>query len=532
MQKYLIPHAQTGYFSKIMLDYLQNNEHLQPFYTYQPNIESFAAIIENVQQQSFDRPTLVKVLRNQYAHLPCTEKVDENIGKLYDDKTFVVVTGHQTNLFTGHLYFFYKIISTINLCEQLSQHYPDYQFVPIYWMGSEDHDFAEINHVHVFGETLTWEQEQKGATGRIKTNTLTSVLADLEKILGNYPRKKALLELLKTAYLGQETLAKATQALVNELFGDYGLVVLDQDSLSLKKLFKEVVKQEMLEQISFSTVTKTNELLEKKGYSPQAHTRVLNMFYLTDDFRKRLIFRADKNQFEVVNTKLTFTPVEVTKEIEEHPERFSPNVILRPVYQQFLLPCLAYIGGGGELAYWLQLKSTFERFKVHYPMLILRNSVLWVDKNMAKKIKKIGLTISDLFKSTDKLLADYVKKHSEHQLNLSTQKKELALIFQTILEKAIKVDTTLEASVKGEMTKMKKMLTNLEGKLLRAEKRNFEVSNDQIRAIKTRLFPNNTLQERYDNFIPFYLKYGDEFIVSLKENLNPLQPQFLVLMEE
>ncbi|MGB1205537.1 MAG: bacillithiol biosynthesis cysteine-adding enzyme BshC [Chitinophagales bacterium] len=527
-----LSHKETGFFSKMMLDYLSENENLKPFYQYDVEIESFAKIIAAKQKNNIcNRAVLADVLQKQYAHLAKNPLVEQNIQLLADEKTFVIVTGHQTNLFTGHLYFFYKIVSCINLCKQLKAFYPAYNFVPIYWMGSEDHDFEEINHVHLFRKTLTWQQQQKGATGRINTATLQSLFEELKPLLGDSENAKKLYDLLEAAYLKQENLGKATQYLVNELFGKYGLVILDQDSKILKSVFSEKIKEELLQQTAFEAVNQTNKALEKADYHQQAYIRNINYFYLTDTLRERIEFDGE-DTYRILNTDLKFSQAEILAELEKYPERFSPNVILRPLYQQFVLPCLAYIGGGGETAYWLQLKAMFEAFEVPFPMLILRNSVLWIDKNATKKMKQIGLTKKDLFRNTEKLVVEYVQANSDFKLDLFAQKKQLKDTFEEILEKALQIDGGLRSSVVGEMTKLNKSIERLETKLLRAEKRKFETATQQIRNIKSRLFPNESLQERHDNFIPFYLKYGDGFAAHLIEYLEPLRKSFLILSEE
>jgi uncharacterized protein YllA (UPF0747 family) len=210
----------------------------------------------------------------------------------------------------------------------------------------------------------------------------------------------------------------------------------------------------------------------------------------------------------------------------------SPNVILRPTYQQTILPNIAYIGGGGELAYWLQQKTTIEAYGANYPVLMLRNSVLWIDKVTWQKCEKLGLSIEDLFSDAQNLATEYVNKHSQNTLDLSEQSQLLQTAFEQILAKALQIDPTLQATVMGEMTKLTKSIETLEQKLLRSEKRKYETATSQIQTIKDKLFPNQSLQERYDNFIPYYLRHGKTFIATLLQHLNPLDTRFLVLIED
>ena len=534
VEKHLLEFEQTGYFSSLMTDYLSGNEHLREFYKYPFELTSFGEVMANTASKSYDRENLKSVFERQYADLNCSSKVAENIASLSDSNTFTVITGHQTNLFTGPLYFVHKILSVIVLSEQLKEAYPDYHIVPVYWMGSEDHDFAEINHIRLFGKKLVW-QDAKGkesAMGRISTESLQVVFEELADILGDSEKAKNTLQLIRRAYLEQPTLGKATQFIVNELFGEYGLLVIDQDDAELRKTFVSIIEEELLQRPSKALVEETNAQLEEKGYGSQAFVRDINFFYLTDELRQRIEWNAETELFEVVDTEIRFNESQILEEVKAHPERFSPNVILRPVYQQRAIPCLAYIGGGGELAYWMQLKGVFEHYGVNYPMLVLRNSILWIDRGNAKRMEKSGLDVMNLFRNTEKLVVEYVRDHSENQLNVYAEKQKVECAFEGILKKALEIDQSLQSAVVGEMKKTINSLERLETKLLRAEKRNFDNATQQIRTLKGKLFPNDSLQERKDNLIAFHFKYGKVFIQTLKENMNsPLDKKFMVLVE-
>ncbi len=530
MQKNQIDYSQTGYFSNLVLDYLAQKDTVKPFYHYPPSLKSVSQITTDLQQKEFHRTTLVEILNRQYTGFEVSESSQFNINSLLNSDTFTIVTGHQPCLFTGPLYFLYKIISAINLSKQLNELYPTKHFVPVYWIGSDDHDFEEINHIRLFGKTITWHQPVRTATGRLSTNTLQPVFDELKTLVGEGKNSEELLQLLEKAYLQHKTLAQATRYLVNELFGQYGLVIIDQDDAQLKGLFAPTIKQELLEAKSYRLVQDANTQLQQFGYVNQAFPRPINLFYLTDDFRER-IERTD-DTYTVNQTGITFTEAEILQELETHPERFSPNVILRPVYQQTVLPSVAYIGGGGELAYWLQLASVFQHYGVNYPMLILRNSVLWIDASNVAKIKAIPLNPQDLFTEVETLVADYVTSNSQHTLNLSEQKELAKQLFDQIQQQVLAIDPTLQASVLAEAAKVNNGIDNLEAKILKAEKRKFDTTVQQIRSMKARFFPNNSLQERHDNFIPYYLQYGKEFITHLVEALDPLDFRFTILQAE
>ena len=336
--------------------------------------------------------------------------------------------------------------------------------------------------------------------------------------------------MIEACYTRHDQYGMASVDLVNELFKSYGLVVLDMNNPELKKQFIPIMEQELFEQASRSLIEATTTELEKVGFSQQAFPREINLFYLRDQIRERIVQEGDT--FQVLNTDYSFTEAEMREELHQHPEHFSPNVVIRPLYQEYILPNLAYIGGGGEIAYWLERQTQFEHFGINFPMLIRRNSVLWIDKGHVKKLNKLGLQVSDLFTDTEDLIKSYVKANAENELSLKEEKKQLHTIFNGIVEKIKEVDQTLVKTVKAEAANQMNSLQGLESRLLKAEKQRHEIELNQIRGIKDKLFPGNGLQERTDNFLSFYLRYGDSFFETLLKELNPLKEGFIVVVDE
>jgi bacillithiol synthase len=317
--------------------------------------------------------------------------------------------------------------------------------------------------------------------------------------------------------------------LVNALFGQYGLVILDADDARLKKQFVPIIEKDILEQNSFKNISTTNEKLEKLGVHIQVNPREINFFYLQDGSRERIVFEG--GHYKILNTEIAFTEAELKKEIADHTECFSPNVVMRPLYQEVILPNIAYIGGGAEIVYWLELLSNFEHYKVGFPVLILRNSALIIRKETAAKIARMDLQTADLFKSADTIKTDWVKKHSEHSLTLREEWRELQSIFEKIKLRSYKIDPTLAPSAEAVRARLENAIQNLEKKLIKAEKNNYHTRLDQISNIKEQLFPANGLQERTENFGLFYVKWGQPFINELIKNFDPLEFKFAVLTE-
>lgn len=504
---------------------------LDGFYKYKVNKETIEQVIADKSQTTLHRDVLVQELNLQYKGLAITDAVRNNISLLANNNTFTIATAHQPNIFGGFLFFVNKILSTINIAEQLREQYPQFNFVPVYWIGSEDHDFEEINHIHLFGEKLTWEHEAGGPVGRMDTKGLDAVINQIEEKLGGMPHAADLLALVRQAYTQHDTLGKATLWLANELFGRYGLVVVDQDRKAYKEVFKHVIEDEILNNRVTGLINDTIESINQCNYKLQASPREINMFYLSPGRRDRVVYHESTGQYEALGHKL-FTKEALIAEIDQHPENFSPNVFLRPLLQETILPNLAYVGGGGEVAYWLELRSIFEHYGVNYPMLVLRSIAAILDKNACKKLQKLELNKEDLFVEEEALIKQYVKDRTTQSLELVEEKQETERIFNAILEKAKAVDPTLASSVEGAKQGQIKALETLETKLLRAEKRNFEVAVNQIRGLKAKLFPSGTLMERYDNFLPYYAANGPAFIDDLKQHLDPFEGQFVLLFEE
>lgn len=518
----------SGYFTPLITDYLNQKENLKPLYNRFPTLQNFKQQIQEKQQNysSDSRNVLANVLEKQYAGFNSTEATKNNLDLLKQENTFTITTGHQLNLFTGPLYFLYKIVSTINLSKQLSEAYPEYNFVPVYWMATEDHDFDEINYFNFKDKKISWNRESTGPVGRLSTIGLEAVLEVFEKELGPGNNATWLKELFREAYIKHSNLADATRFLANEIFGKNGLVIIDGDNANLKRLFAPHVKEELLNQTSHTKVAETADSL--KNYNIQVNPREINLFYIEDNIRERIILQD--GVYYVNNTEIQFSEAEILALLETTPEKFSPNVIMRPLYEEVILPNLCYIGGGGELAYWLELKSYFESAGVTFPMLLLRNSVLIATEKQAEKLDRLNLSWADVFMKQDNLVNKKTVEFSDLSLDFSEQREFLQQQFAKLHAMATKTDATFGGAVKAQETKQLKGLDNLEKKLRRAEKHNHADKLERITEIQNELFPGRSLQERKANFSQFYLEYDGKLIDKLFDSLKPLEHNFNIVV--
>lgn len=508
----------TGYFSESFLEYVAASEKLTPFYNAKPTIEHFEGVIQNRSFSKNRREKLVEVLKAQYRELECSDLLKTNIDSLLSDKTFTIATGHQLNIFTGPLYFIYKIVTVINAAAELKTKYPDCHFVPVYWMASEDHDFEEISYFFLHGKKYQWKTEQSGAVGHFDPK-------ELKEVLDQLPGDVSIFE---KAYLENTSLANAARQYVNELFGNEGLVVIDADDKGLKEEFIPVMKSDILEQKPNELVTKQSERLESIGFKIQVNCREVNFFYLHEGVRARI--EKSDDSFKGVDKDLSFTKAEITQLIEEHPERFSPNVILRPLYQEMILPNLAYVGGPSELVYWLQLKSMFEHFDVPFPILMPRNFGLIVSGHLQRTWSKTGFQTDEIFNETDQLVKEWLTKNGQKDLTFESELKELVAVYKKLKGKAEAVDPTLVQHLEALQARASGKIEKAEKKLLRAEKRNHKDALGQIQKVKNALFPNGSLQERRDNFLNFYQE-NPNFIKGLLETFDPFDYRMHVLLQ-
>ena len=333
-----LSYGDTGFFSPLANAFVNGDKDLAQFYKHPVSFEGIATAIKERQQSVIDRKLLVDELTNQYKSLQPSGRVKENIALLSDENTFTVCTAHQPAIFTGNLFFVYKIIHAIKLAEELTKKFQGKNFVPVFYMGCEDADLDELGNIFLDGEKINWETNQQGAIGRMNTKGLDKIIHRVEGELSVLPHGKELVAILKECYLNSPDIQTATFKLIHQLFGDYGLVVLIPDNPNLKRKMIPVFEDELFNHHSSAIVESTIVELSKK-FKAQAQPREINLFYLKGDVRERIERSGD--EWNVVNTNITFDAESLKKELTEHPERFSPNVILRGLFQETILPDVA-----------------------------------------------------------------------------------------------------------------------------------------------------------------------------------------------
>lgn len=517
------------YTNRLTMDYLDQKAALKEFYGEFPDIVSFKHQIRKKQQQFSDeqRKLLVDHLEGQYRDIPTSKKVRKNISLLEQSNAFTVTTGHQLNLFTGPLYFIYKIVSCLNLSDELKKEYPDSHFIPVYWMASEDHDFEEIRSAFLNNGEMIWEHEEGNAVGRMSLDDLKKPVEELAKKLNGSDHAKEILGFLRSEFLKSDDHAQAFMKLVDFLFREFGLVILDADDKALKSAFKDIIYNDLEHQYLEKTVTETSKRLAEKGYKAQVNPRKINLFYFDKGQRKRLVKKG--NGFSTDDGKTNFTKDEIHELVEEHPDRFSPNVLMRPLYQEVILPNLAYIGGGAEVAYWLQLKAYFEKEGIVFPIIFLRNGAMVHDSKQSRKAGRLSLRMEDLLLDEASIDEKITRNSSDIKINFEPQKKHLKQQFKDLYQIAGKTDASFRGAVAAQERKQIKGLEHLEKRLLKAEKKKREDLLERAHRLKKEFYPESKLQERKLNFLEFYQYSGKGFIHQLIDEFDAFENKFYII---
>ena len=503
--------------SQLVRDLIAEKEVIKPLVDHFFDPDKIEAQINAKDFDASTREILYNALKKQNAGITLSKASQQNLESLKSDNTYTITTGHQLNLMTGPLYSIYKIAQVISLSEKLKEQNNGFNFVPVFWMATEDHDFEEINHIHLFNNKIAWNKtdQENRIAGRIETGSIDSFLAEVE---GKFQDESAL-KLVKqfTAFYSEtNNLSEATRRFVANLFQDTGLIVVDGDDTALKALFKPLMKKEVEEEVGFTSVMKTNEYLENNGYHQQVFVRGCNLFFINEDgVRERV--RKEDDQFFIGEEPIS--KEELLNKIDSNPEQFSPNALYRPLYQETILPNLVYLGGGGEIAYWLQLKSLFDAHGLTFPMLRLRNSVLLYRKQQAELMSEHKLDLMDLKLGVDQIVKDIALNNAEQNLQLTDAEAEMLKAKSMVMEKVYKVNKNLETMVEAEFAKMIKTMERIEAKLIKAEKSKHEQVQNKLVRLRDQFFPNNGFQERHENFLPYYLK-DDQFIHKILTNLT------------
>ena len=521
-----IPRSSTPFFNEKQLLFTENQSALKPW-IHRPF--SVDAILEQLKEKqtlfsSEQRQILSDGLAESYAEITISEKVQENIEKLKEGNCFTITTGHQLSLATGPLFFIYKILHVIKQCEELNEAHSNHAFVPVYWMASEDHDFAEIQSFYLFQQLVKWERKAEGAVGRMSLEGLESVLTEWQAKFSNHPNSEvhSLIESMEG-----ENYGSAFFQFVNELFGHYGLIIADGDRSEWKSAFSPLMKRELLEGFSSKAVLETNKGLSTAGFPLQVEPKDSNLFFLSPGKRERI--QREENGF-TTGTR-TWTSDEILEELSAHPESFSPNVVLRPLYQEVLLPNLCYVGGPGEIMYWLQLKEVFQEAEVLFPLIQARTSILLLEGKNWNEWQAMGFSTQDLWRNPMELKQEFLEREGSQAIDFSELDELTLKLSSKWTQLTHEVDSNQVSMVEAELTRISKQLFQLKDRLEKIRKGKFDKQLKLIDAISAKCLPKGELQERSSNLFTFCAD-GQVYarIEQIKQEMNPFLSDFQVIL--
>lgn len=470
------------------------------------------------------REILSKVLHKQLSYLQISESQEFNLNSILSENTFTVTTGHQLNLFTGPVFFIYKILQTIKLAEVLNENHPESHFVPIFWMATEDHDFDEINHFRTENDFFEIKEKSGGAVGKIEVEDAFFISQFAEDFKDSVFGTELIL-IMKNAYRKGNTLAEATRILVHELFSEYGLLIIDGDEYELKNQMKTVFKNELLNEMLFNSTKSKVDFLKSEYGKVQVNPREINLFYLSET-RNRIDKSGDR--YHIVDTDKSFSEKEILSELENSPEKFSPNAVLRPAFQESVLPNIAYIGGNAEIMYWLELPDYFSEAGIPFPFLVPRNSMLMISEKNFTKIQKSGLDFKDFLQDFATLSKDFLLDKNEILESIQQKEEMLKNQFSELRLNAELTDKTFGNLVAAEETRQLKSFDKMRKRLLRAEKIKQKEKLERLENLFLEIHPRGIWQERVYNFSVFYSDNGKKWLQNCYVEMSAANSELIV----
>jgi len=517
----------------LFLDYLYEFENVKRFYKHDyKNKEEYLKLFKSISETSREfRSDLSKIINSQYEGFSLSSQTKNNIDLLKDKNTLAVVTGQQLGILGGPLYTFYKIITAIKLADHLKERYDAYNFVPVFWLEAEDHDFEEVRSIGIINEAneltkISYEDEVPEDETRISVgylkikDTIASFFENLDKNLRDTEFKPEILSKLKEIYSGGKSFKQSFKELIFWFFDKYGLIIFDPQDIIIKNLLKPVFKKEITNfRQHTEKLVEVSATLEEL-YHAQVKVRPVNLFYSTEE--GRFLIEPVENEFRLRRKRKKFTHEEIIDEIDTKPEYFSPNVLLRPICQDYLLPTAFYIGGPGEISYFAQLTPLYDFYNLIQPIIYPRSSATIFEKNLENVLEKFNLNFEDIFTNSDELknkIVSSIAKYSVEDI-FAESNNQVDLVFDRLKEKLFEFDKTIADATGKYRQKVLSYLEELKGKAAEAQKKKHEITLRQIDKLTNSLFPNNNLQERELNFVYFYNKYGGSFTDKLFNELK------------
>ncbi|MBL0191832.1 MAG: bacillithiol biosynthesis cysteine-adding enzyme BshC [Saprospiraceae bacterium] len=511
------------------LDYAfqTHDEKLLPFIGKMPTLSNFQTQINTKSFTSEKRIKLNKIITQQYKNCGIDTLEQPNLEKILELNTFFVTTAHQPNLMTGPSYFFYKIISTIKLAQLIKNENQNSHIIPCYVIGSEDHDFEELGHFYLLGNRIELTQNRGIAFAKYPIEDLIPVVEKIKNILPPSTNTSNLVTLLENCIRQTKTIGEFTMLFIHEIFGKYGLVIIDMAGREAKQAFAPIMMEELTKSSSYPLVQNTILKKQSQNLGAQAFPREINLFYHGKNGRTRIEKVSDG--WQTIDKTHQWNASQLEDELAKTPENFSPNVILRPLIQELILPNIAYVGGPGEMAYWMERMDQFNHYQIEFPILVRRDSFFILSEKLFKKWQKLGLPLRELFKSKE----DLIKKINEDNFDQTIMvdfRRDIINALDQLVQKSQAIDDPLRQSMEAEKARWIKNIDNVESKISKAMKIKNDAFIQSGLQVQGTLFPNGNWQERTESFLGFIAQCGFELIDYLIQEANPLQSEIKLIL--
>jgi bacillithiol biosynthesis cysteine-adding enzyme BshC len=488
--------------------------------------------IRQVVHRTLDRSALVKALSRQNRDFQCGVRTLAHIDLLLNDTCVAVVTGQQVGVLGGPLYSLYKAITAIKLAQQLSKDHPGFEFVPVFWIEGEDHDFAEVASVKMITAanemaSFAYELEPKfqgknlGAVGRhVMGAGLDSMLSSIRAAATPTEFSEAAFGLVRSSYQPGMTMTRAFVQFMNNLLDDAGLVFIDPDDAELKRLVAPVFRKELEQDPNTSQVVIDRSDALEQHYHAQVKPRPVNAFLFHHGGRYAI--EPHPTGFSLKGVRQTFTREELFALLETSPQSFSPNVVLRPICQDTMLPTVAYVAGPAEVAYFAQLMPLYRHFGLPAPIIYPRASATIIEDRVDKVLARFAIPPVEIFNNLEQLknrIALEVSDFKTEELFAATI-NSIDESLNALRGGLQKIDPTLIPPLDGTLGKIRSQIDLLKQKTLTAQQRQHEVFLRQVDKAALYLLPGGGFQERVLNVLYYLNKYGPEFVRWLNGELR------------
>ena len=533
-----IPFSKLPGFNEFFNDYINDYNSLKEFfnYNYSDKENIFKSIVDKeenyLNKKLFTRNDLADILMIQNKFFNASDAAINNIELLRRDNTFAIVTGQQTGILTGNLYTILKAINSYQLAKKLSEDFPEYNFVPVFWLEADDHDFLEVNNINVFNKENKLAKIEYFEKGTPQERYLTSTNSinfddfiekfktDLSDTILKTDFSETVFDFINRSYKPGISFPIAFARFINYLVGDLGIVFCNPADKEIKKLLIPVFEKELnTYPETCERVIETSAVMEMK-YEPQVKPQPINVFYVHNNHR-HLIEPRPENIFALKNSRQKFEKAQLIEQLYATPENFSGNVILRPICQDYLLPTIAYIGGPSEIAYFGQFKNVYEFYDVNMPVIYPRVSVTLLENRVSKFLNSSGLTVEELI-DEKKVTSKFMNKINELKVDdiFANLKDELNALYYSFGIDLEKIDKNLLNTFKNKNEKYLESLEFLRQKFVESQVQQNESAINKLKSAIQSVYPEEVLQERYINIVYFLNKYGMGVIQKLIDSMD------------